>query len=262
MEPQASTATPSQTTAPAPKSASGWSGFAILLVLGVCFFLCAGGLVVFFRNLARMAQAQMEAAECSTQMQRIVLALDAYHGDFSVYPPAIVKDAQGRPAHTWRVLLLPYLDKPEQDLHAEYRFDEAWDGPNNRRLAERMPLVYGCPCDPGQLDSQTSYLAVIDPATGLISAPPANTTNRPPVKGKPAAPLLLVEVCESGINWLEPKDIAYIPGGPAPLGQRTRFSYHPRGGSNVILDDATPQMLSGEELKPLLTRSPPPAAKK
>jgi hypothetical protein len=160
-------------------------------------------------------------------------------------------------------LLLPYLDKPEQELHAEYRFDEPWDGPNNRRLAQRMPLVYGCPCDPGQLDSQTSYLAVIDPATGLISAPPANTTNRPAGKAKPAAPLLLVEVSESGINWLEPRDIAYIPGGPDPLGPRTRFSYHPGGGSNVINDDATPRMLSGAELKPLLTQPPPrPAAAK
>ena len=42
--------------------------------------------------------------------------------------------------HSWRVLLLPYLDQLE--LYNAYRFDEPWDGPNNRLLADRMPRHY------------------------------------------------------------------------------------------------------------------------
>ena len=34
--------------------------------------------------------------------------------------------------HSWRVLLLPYLDR--SDLYKAYDFTEPWDGPNNRKL--------------------------------------------------------------------------------------------------------------------------------
>ena len=57
--------------------------------------------------------------------------------------------------HSWRVLILPYLDRP--DLYAEYRFDEPWDGPNNIKLLQTMPKTYELPGDKTAPPGYTYY---------------------------------------------------------------------------------------------------------
>src|SRR5207248_10367 len=44
---------------------------------------------------------------------------------------------------SWRVHLLPYLG--EKALYNEFKLDEPWDGPTNRKLLARMPAVYASP---------------------------------------------------------------------------------------------------------------------
>jgi len=39
------------------------------------------------------------------------LALFNYHDDYGSYPPAYIADESGRPMHSWRVLILPYLGR-------------------------------------------------------------------------------------------------------------------------------------------------------
>ena len=41
---------------------------------------------------------------------------------------------------SWRVELLPYLE--QDNLYKQFKMDEAWDGPNNKKLIEQMPKVY------------------------------------------------------------------------------------------------------------------------
>src|SRR5262245_6014980 len=60
-------------------------------------------------------------------------------------PPAILYDEQGRPLHSWRVLILPYLE--EEALYHQFRLDEPWDSPHNLALLPWMPKVYGVPND-------------------------------------------------------------------------------------------------------------------
>lgn len=49
-------------------------------------------------------------------------------------------DAGGRPAHSWRILVLPFLE--QRELFQAYSFDEPWNGPNNSKLATRMPSLF------------------------------------------------------------------------------------------------------------------------
>ena len=55
-----------------------------------------------------------------------------YEDEHGCFPPAYVADASGRPMHSWRVLILPYLD--QQQLYDQYDFSEPWNGPNNQQL--------------------------------------------------------------------------------------------------------------------------------
>ena len=48
----------------------------------------------------------------------------------------------------------------------QYNFDEPWDGPNNRKLIDKMPPVYGYPSlgGTGQSQPRTSSLPAGDHA--------------------------------------------------------------------------------------------------
>ena len=61
------------------------------------------------------------------------MALWYYHADYGSFPPVYIADSDGRPIHSWRALVLPYIS-PE--LAARYSFDEPWNGPNNSKLFE------------------------------------------------------------------------------------------------------------------------------
>ncbi len=81
---------------------------------------------------------------CNYCLLNIALALQNYHDDYGSFPPAYIPDKDGKPMHSWRVLLLPYLER--RTLYEKYRFDEPWNGPNNRKLALEKPALLLMSC--------------------------------------------------------------------------------------------------------------------
>lgn len=88
-------------------------------------------------------QAEQHRNLCRSHLQQIGISLHQYHDTYGSFPPAYVKGPDGEPWHSWRVLLLP--DLGYEELYARYRFDQPWDGPVNRQLADEVPTVYQCP---------------------------------------------------------------------------------------------------------------------
>ncbi len=83
-----------------------------------------------------------------------------YESAFGTLPPAATFDKEGTPLLSWRVLLLPYLERGE--LYNQFHLDEAWDSPHNRPLADKMPRVFQCPS--GELSQGlTIYEVIVDP---------------------------------------------------------------------------------------------------
>jgi hypothetical protein len=103
-------------------------------------------------------------------LETIGKALHAYLDQYGRYPPAFVSGPDGKPWHSWRVLLLPYLN--EAALYEQYKFNEPWDGPHNRQLLEKMPEVYRDPIYGARADFYAHYAAAtgrdaVFPSTGL-----------------------------------------------------------------------------------------------
>ncbi len=91
------------------------------------------------------------------------------------------------------------------EFYRRYRFDEPWDGPNNSLLHREQVAAYACPSDGGAYQSRwTSYLAVSGPAT--MWRHDATITFRD-ITDRDEDTLAFVEVANSGIHWLEPRDI-------------------------------------------------------
>jgi hypothetical protein len=227
-----------------------------LVLLGVVVLLA--GLTLAGRILFRAWEAEYRRSECAGRLHNISVALKNYADDNSVYPPAVTFDAKGKPLHSWRVLILPHLGKEHEALHKEYHYDEPWDGPHNRELANRMPAAYRCPEDPGALDLYTSYQAIVDGATGEFAAYPTGGSNAPPKK-PPMTAYLVVETADSGVNWMEPKDITLGPNSQPRTPLPAQFGYHV-GGSMVVDEDGETTLLSDDQLAKAIVAQPAPAS--
>lgn len=110
--------------------------------------------------------------------------------------------------HSWRILLLEGVDDPELfSVYHSYNFKEPWDGPNNRKLAGRMPSFYACPSQHRTTRpvSRTlaNYVVLVGPQTAF---PGDRSTSRGDIRDDPDQTLLVVETTP-GVPWLKPVDL-------------------------------------------------------
>lgn len=140
---------------------------------------------------------------CRNNLKQIVIGLHNYHDVYGTLPPAYVTDISGKPIHSWRVLILPFVE--HKTLYDRYRFDEPWDGPNNRQLLSEMPRVYECPASSGmRSQGMTDYLAVVGPHAAWLGKTPRSLDQF--LDGTDST-LLVVESHGSGVCWMQPTDL-------------------------------------------------------
>lgn len=79
---------------------------------------------------------------CRDHLKMILLAFHYYNDANGGFPPCATTDKEGKPLHSWRVLLLPFMG--QIDLYKKIRLDEPWDSEWNRPFHHQMPDVYRC----------------------------------------------------------------------------------------------------------------------
>ena len=174
----------------------------IYVVLAVLCLMCL--LTLPASDAAIMAA---RAVQCKSNLEQVGLALQQYRIAKGHYPPAYIADKNGKPMHSWRVLLLPYLEM--DSLYKMYNLNEPWDGPNNKKklAAIRVPF-YECPSDPNSRRSgapQSNYLAVVG-ANAAWLGKTARKLNE--IGGARSDTVMVAEVADSGIAWTEPRDLS------------------------------------------------------
>ncbi len=174
---------------------------------------------------------------CRTNLRQLGIAVHNYANEFGTFPPAFVADAEGRPMHSWRVLILPYLeDDAASALYERYDFDEPWNGVNNRELLAEMPPVFRCPWDDSESAFDASYLAITGDGTAF---PPHQTVAFRDFRDGSSSSLMLLEVVRSGIPWTAPRDFdasAILADSAEPDSVRLSFG-HMEGGAHVEFAD-------------------------
>ena len=81
-------------------------------------------------------------------------ALYEFENKHDAFPARYSADETGKPLHSWRVHLLPYISPEYKELYEKIRLDEPWDSEYNRQFHAKTPLPYqgkgygggGCHC--------------------------------------------------------------------------------------------------------------------
>ncbi len=216
----------------------------VVLAVGLAFMMVCGGILVALMFPA--VQAAREAARrtsCANNLKQIGLAMHNYHDVYGSLPPAYTVDEDGRPLHSWRTLILPFME--QQALYQKIDFSKPWDAPENRQISQTVVPTYHCPStvtDP----AMTTYVAVIDPR-GIMSGPEPTVIRQ--VSDGLANTILLVETSpDHAVNWMSPDDIdlqRFLD-----RGATHQQGAHP-GGTHLLIGDGAVKFLADSAAAPL-----------
>jgi len=188
-------------------------------------------------------QAAREAArrmQCMNNIKQIVLALHNYHDAQGALPPLYTVDANGKPLHSWRVLLLPYLEQTA--LYQQIRLNEPWDSPHNSQFHNFVVPTYLCPSSPQR--GGTSYVAI----AGEVFVP-AKEAGRATgigfqhITDGTSNTLAIVEVRDT-FNWMAPMGNITLDELVQDFHRGGRVGSNHTGGMNVGLCDGSVRFIT------------------
>jgi hypothetical protein len=168
---------------------------AIAAVLPIALLL---GLLLFFQAQER---ANRNGAVCEGNLATISLLLQNYARIKHHFPPSTLLDSQGKPLHSWRLLVLETAGAPLDSLFQQADLTVPWNHARNKHLHDLMPGFYRCP-NHGSDSADTSYLAIVGPGTTF----PIGSTTRPSEITDDMT-LQIGETTRKGVCWLAPVDL-------------------------------------------------------
>jgi hypothetical protein len=219
--------------------------------LGTLMLWVAGFAVVcsLLAWLGKSVQEAAEAARCSNctgHLKYLGLALLNYHDTYGCFPPAYTCDEEGTPMHSWRVLILPFIE--QRALYDQYDFSQPWNAPSNRRLASaRCKRLFQCPSAGLEQTTLASYVAVVGPGAAWPGRESLQIAPWDPPEmfaEESLHTILLIEVADSDIDWMEPRDLTLDEAlrGIEPESGLGISSHHPAGINYVSLVDQVDQL--------------------
>jgi RNA polymerase sigma factor (sigma-70 family) len=199
------------------------------------------------------ADAEYELAilkeRSANNLKLLGLAMHRYHKAHGKLPPAVLFSKEGKPLHSWRVLLLPHLG--QKALAGQFKLDEPWDSDHNQKLLARMPEVYAPVRNPPKKPFATYYQVLTGDGTAFdgkkgLRIPrdfPDGTSNT----------ILIVEAWEA-VPWTRPVDVPYDAKKPLP-----KLGGLFKEGFNVTLVDGSARFvkrsISNQTLRHAITRN-------
>jgi prepilin-type processing-associated H-X9-DG protein len=183
------------------KRRTGLSLVELLVVIFLVIFVI-GLLIAFMLPVTRSAGPAARLTQCKNNLHNIGLALHNYHDDYGAFPPAITYDEEGRPLHSWRTLILPYVD--HAPLYESIDLSKPWDHPDNAAAAKTCPYPYRCPNAAGTPANCTTYVAIVSTTAAFH---PTESRRLDDFSDPTENTLMVIEVSEDdAVPWMAPQD--------------------------------------------------------
>jgi len=107
----------------------------LAIILGILF--------AFFLPAERAPRTVARRSQCKNNLKQIGLALHIYHETHGAFPPACTVDANGKPLHSWRTVILPFLG--QKDLYESIDLTKPWNDPANAEAFATQVHAFSCP---------------------------------------------------------------------------------------------------------------------
>jgi len=136
--------------------------------------------------------------------KQIGLALLTYESTFRDFPRSSAAPKPGQPGCSWRTLILPFYES--MGPGPRYDYSQAWDSAANAHFGQLAHMAYVWePAPRAGHELDTNALGIQGP--GAIFDDERAT----PIEISPATAdlIIAIEVRDSGIHWLEPRDLDY-----------------------------------------------------
>jgi prepilin-type processing-associated H-X9-DG protein len=176
----------------------------------------------------------------------LTLALHNYVSVHGHFPPAYSVDKDGRPLHSWRTLILPYLDQGGQ--YRAIDLTKPWDDPVNAAFAFPVPDIFRCPgVDAAADDPTTNYIGVVGKETAW--KPGGETITFSDGSDGCSATIAIIESTNHRVHWMAPDNLksAELLRLIKREGDATIQSPHP-GGFNTGWLDGSYRWFSNEDV--------------
>lgn len=161
----------------------------------------AGALVGLLLPAIQQARQAAREMQTGTNYKMLAIAMLNHEATYGTYPTAYTVDENGKPLHSWRVAILPFLE--EQELYQKIRLDEPWDSEWNSQFHNQCPRVFQSVFNP-------------DPSKAAVGVVVGEKTVFPPVLRKGQRGISLGEIRDGTSNtillvpckpvcWMDPK---------------------------------------------------------
>ena len=215
---------------------SGFSLIRLLAVLAMTAILIAI-LIAFMLPSVRVARPAARRSQCKNNLKQIALALHNYADSWNALPPAYTVDADGNPLHSWRTLILPYLD--QQPLYKTIDLSKAWNDAANAEAYKTAVWAFQCPSTDCP-EIHTTYMAIVAAGGCFRSAEPRQLSE---ITDEYGETLMVIEVDPGhAVHWMSPlnADTKLVLG----FGPTTELAH--KGGLHAAFVDGSVKFLSAE----------------
>ena len=203
-----------------------------LIVLGIGALL-----VCLLLPAVRTARPAAYRAQCANNLKQVALALHDYENYHHALPPAWIVDADGKPLHSWRTLILPFIG--EQRLYETIDLSKAWNDPANAEAYKTGVHVFRCPMATCP-ENHTTYLASVATNGCFRLTEPRHFSE---ISDGLSNTLMVIEVpAEQSVHWMSPVDAdeSLVMG----LGAQSKLTHN--GGMNAALCDGSVRFLRAD----------------
>jgi prepilin-type processing-associated H-X9-DG protein len=227
---------------PGPPSAGAGSAAgagAAVLVIGIVLLgsllVCGGVVAMIGYQAVGGVRTSAQRMNSQNNLKQLGIAIHNYHDTYQELPPAVVKDATGKPLYSGMVLLLPFLG--EDALFQQFDKSQAWNEGANANLSQQMIPALRNPASTDARPGHCDYMLVGGPNAMLSESGKSTLMN---VQDGTSNTIMAVEVGSRNAleSWAQP--ITWDPSKPFDSPDPTMVNVLFGDGSVRALPKTTP----------------------
>ncbi len=158
------------------------------------------------KKVRERVELAVQKTTSTNNLKQLALALHNYNDVNMALPGPAITDKRGKPLLSWRVAILPYVE--QKNLYDQFKLDEPWDSPHNKKLLNRMPKLYEPVRGKTKEPFTTYYQAFQGPGTAFEPNVPLRIPASFP--DGLSNTIFIVEAGEP-VPWTKPEDVPFDP---------------------------------------------------